>query len=138
MLPVTPVFQIIIPEQPVAVRIIEFPEQILVLPKILGANGSEFTITVCKTDTGLMQLLTVQVALYVPEDNTVIVLVLTPFDQIMIPEQLLAVKTIFVPWHTVLSASSELIVGANGIVLTVSICMFEAKLVQLLCVQVAL
>ena len=59
------------------------------------------------------------------------------FDHKILPAQPLAVKEILVPWHTILSASLEAIVGAFGTVFTVNECTFEARLEQLLCVQVA-
>jgi hypothetical protein len=138
VIPDAPVFHIIVPAQPLAVKVVELPEQILVLPEILGAVGIGFTTIVCNAEATLTQLFTVQVALYVPEPFTVIVLAVTPFDQMIVPAQSLAVRIIPVPWQTVLSASSETTVGADGIGFTVRVCTFEAKLVQLLCVQVAL
>ena len=64
--------------------------------------------------------------------------VLALFDQITVPEQLLAVKTTFVPAHTILSVSSEVIVGAFGMVFTTIVCVADTKLTQPLTVQVAL
>ena len=62
----------------------------------------------------------------------------TPFDQITVPEQSIEVKTKFVPAHTTLSASLDIIVGAVGIEFAVIVCVADTKLTQELTVQVAL
>ena len=73
-----------------------------------------------------------------PDAETVIAFVLALFDQMTVPAQLLAVKTTFVPVQTILSVSSEVIVGAFGIGFTTIVCVADAKLTQPLTVQVAL
>ena len=45
-----------------------------------------------------------------PDAETVIAFVLALFDQMTVPAQLLAVRITFVPKHTILSVSSEVIV----------------------------
>ena len=73
-----------------------------------------------------------------PDAETVIAFVLALLDQMTVPEQLLAVKIIFVPKHTILSVSSEVIVGAFGMAFTTIVCVADAKLTQPFTVQVAL
>jgi hypothetical protein len=74
----------------------------------------------------------------VPDDETIMLLLVSPVDHKILPAQSLDVKVIVVPAHTILSASSEIIVGAGGTEFTTIVCKADAELSQLLTVQVAL
>jgi hypothetical protein len=54
----------------------------------------------------------------------------TPFDQITVPVQLLTLRFTGVPVQTILSASSESIVGGFGELFTVIVFVLEKLLVQ--------
>ncbi len=52
-----------IPEQPLAVNVVEPPTQKLLFPVSIGASGIGFSLTVLVNEATLTQLLTVQIAL---------------------------------------------------------------------------
>jgi hypothetical protein len=66
----------------------------------------------------------------VPDDEILMALEETPFDQITVPVQLLTLRFIVVPVQTILSASSESIVGGFGATFTVIVLLLEKPLVQ--------
>jgi hypothetical protein len=74
----------------------------------------------------------------VPDVETINVFPLVLSDHKMLPAQPLAVNVTLVPAQTILSASSELILGEAGIGFTTIVCVADAKLVQPFKVQVAL
>lgn len=63
VVPVIPVFQVIFPSQPVAVRVVKLPAQMFTLPAIVGGFGIEFTTIVCVIEAALTQLFTIQITL---------------------------------------------------------------------------
>jgi hypothetical protein len=66
----------------------------------------------------------------VPDDEILMALEETPFDQITVPVQLLTLRFIVVPVQTILSASSESIVGGFGATFTTIVAVLEKSLVQ--------
>ena len=62
----------------------------------------------------LIQLFTVQVAVYVPAVETVIEGVVAPFDHKILPPQLLLLRMALSPVHNILSASFKVTVGTGG------------------------
>ena len=86
---------------------------LLIEPRVIV--GFWFTTIICVDEARLLQPFTIQIALYVPEAETVIVVALVPFDQTTVPTQSLTLNFTFVPAHTILSSSSDVTVGAEGI-----------------------
>ncbi len=73
-----------------------------------------------------------------PAAETVIEVPVVPFDQMTVPLQSFTLKFMLVPAQTILSASFDIIVGADGFEFKDNVWIVEDKLTQEFCVHVAL
>ncbi len=116
--PVVPFDQMTVPPQSLTLKFMLVPEQTILSAssdRIVGVDGMGLTTIVWVAETELAHPFKLQMALYVPDDETVIEVPLVPFDQITIPPQLLTLSFIFVPAQIILSESSDAIAGVDGI-----------------------
>jgi hypothetical protein len=136
VLPVAPVFHVIVPEQLDEVKVAVSVPQILVLSAVtVGAEGLPPEVIVTVVDARLIPQVFLHVALYVPAAVTANVLPVAPVLHVIVPEQLDEVKVaVSVPQILILSAVT---VGASGEPPLVTLTTLELPLTPQLFVQVA-
>ena len=125
-----------LPEPADDVNVTDPPEQNVVEPPavIVGADGVVFTVTVVPADDGEVQPDAVAVTVYVPALETVIDGVVAPVDQVL-PEPADDVNVTEPPEQNVVEPPA-VIVGADGVVFTVTVVPADDGEVQPLAVLV--
>lgn len=136
--PVAPVLHTYVPEHPEAVSTELSPAQMLVLEATtVGAAPAVVTVTFTLFDLALSQVPTLHTAVYsvVEAGLTTIELPVKPFDQTIVPSQVLLVVSV-VLWPAQINVGSAAIVGAVGLP-TVIVTGADGALTHLPIVQVA-
>ena len=118
---VAPVFHVTVPEQPVAFIVVLVPWQIVAaVGESVGGFGFGLTFIVIALKSLIQPVeIVVQVAVYevVIFGETVMLAVVAPVFQVIVPEQPEAVKTLLAPWQIVVVVAES--VGGVGFGFTV-------------------
>ena len=118
---VAPVFHVTVPEQPVAFIVVLVPWQIVAaVGESVGGFGFGLTFIVIALKSLIQPVeIVVQVAVYevVVFGETVMLAVVAPVFQVIVPEQPEAVKTLLAPWQIVVVVAES--VGGVGFGFTV-------------------
>jgi hypothetical protein len=135
--PVALLLQITVPKQPLAINVALAPlHKLLLFVLICGVPGVLPVLITTELDTTLSPQVLLQVAVYVPEAFTVMLVPVAVVLQVTVPVQLVAVKVAVSLLHRLNLLLA--MVGAFGLLPVVIVAMFDALLLPQLLLHVAL